>query len=231
MLNSLTNQQVKNLNIITLLTITVCLFACKQAAKKSSQKAKENISIEWVENVRGDFSFINNWSYPEGVDKNEFGQLSCDGFCPPETDAMKDAKGRILKDSLKAFYQLVDTTHQIHSIKSEAWCYEWAGTDFMEVNQKSKDSIECYTMGNAATHCSLNLDITKDTCTPRIELSSITMDGNKIYPCIGGYIKIDKALWQKGIMKADFSFNFGHKENPKKPMYWKGNIYAKINKT
>lgn len=29
-------------------------------------------------------------------------------------------------------------------------------------------------------------------------------------------------------MKAEFSFNFEHIENPKKPIYWKGKIYARI---
>ncbi|MGB4774667.1 MAG: hypothetical protein WBP45_05825 [Daejeonella sp.] len=217
--------------IIIVLIISACLFACGEVSKNSSQKAGNNISIDWVDNLGGDFSFTNNWDYPEGVYKNEFGELSCDGFCPPEIDAMKDSKGRILKDSLKAFYQLVDTTHQAYTIKSEAWSYEWAGTNFIEVQQKSKDSVECYTLGNVATHCSLQLDVVNDICTPRIVLNSITADGNKIYPCTGGYVKIDKNLWKKGIMKADFNLNFDHKENPKQPMYWKGKIYANINKT
>ena len=29
--------------------------------------------------LTGDFSFKDNWSYPEGVYWNEFGQLSCEG--------------------------------------------------------------------------------------------------------------------------------------------------------
>ncbi len=28
--------------------------------------------------------------------------------------------------------------------------------------------------------------------------------------------------------KAEFNFNYRHDENPKKPMFWKGEIYAKI---
>lgn len=42
-------------------------------------------------------------------------------------------------------------------------------------------------------------------------------------------ISIDKKLWKEGIMKAVFSFDFEHKENPKEPIYWKGRIYSKIN--
>lgn len=84
----------------------------------------------WREHLSDDFSFIEQWDYTEGVYQNEFGQLTCDGLCPPETDGMKDEKGMILVDSLTAFYQLVDTMHQFHTIQSDAWCYEWAGTNF-----------------------------------------------------------------------------------------------------
>ncbi len=219
--------EMKKLLLITLLSFA--LFSCKIKNSPSSRTDGE-IKIEWIKNLKGDFSFQKEWSYPEGVYKNEFGQLSCDGLCPPETDAMKDNAGKIYKDSLKAFYQLVDTTHQFHSIQSKAWCYEWAGTDFFVARQKSKDSVECYTEMNMATHCSLNLDIINGSCYPGIELNSITSSDSKIYKCSGGSIKIDEVLWKQGIIKAEFSFNFHHPEKPAQPMYWKGKIYAKIEK-
>ena len=85
------------------------MFACHKP--KAGQ-----IKMEWVEELEGDYSFAKAWDYPEGVYKNAHGQLSCDGFCPPATDAMKDSTGRIYKDSLPAFYALVDTTHRFHSL-------------------------------------------------------------------------------------------------------------------
>jgi len=202
-----------------------------QNTKGTVKSASIPITIEWADNLSGDFSFANNWSYPEGVYKNEYGQLSCDGLCPPEIDAMKDSTGRIYEDSLQAFYKIIDTTHQTHSIQSEAWCYEWAGTDFIEVFRKSKDSVSCFTITGIATHCSLQLDIIENICYAAIDLNSIVPGSNAKYYCTDGYITIDKKLWKEGIMKAEFSFNFEHNENPKKPIYWKGKIYAKIKTT
>jgi hypothetical protein len=186
------------------------------------------ILITWYDNIDGDFSFKDNWTYPEGIYRNEFGHLSCDGLCPPEIDKMKNKNGKIFKDSLKAFYQLIDTTHQFHSIQSDAWTYEWAGTDFITVERVSKDSIVCYTLNNIATQSSLDLIIIKDIVKPSISLNSIAPNSIKTYPCNGGQIVIDRNLWNKGIMKAEFDFTFEHKENPAQPMYWKGKIYAKI---
>jgi hypothetical protein len=205
-------------------------FAAFRSAKSYSKKTNQQaISIEWVDDLPGDFSFRHQWDYPESVFKNRFGQISCDGNCPDAIDAMKDDDGRIYKDSLKTFYRIVDTTHQIHSINCDAWCYEWAGTDYIDVIQAG-DSIHCSTGCNMATHCSLHLDFVKDSCYPLIVLNSIVAGGDAIYHCTDGYLKIDKKLWAKGIMKAEFSFNFEHKENSGKPMYWKGKIHAKINK-
>ena len=218
------------LKAIIFILVTIPGLSAFGPTKIESNKAiRQSTLVSWVDNLSGDFSFRNKWSYPEGVYKNQYGQLSCDGICPAEIDAMTDSKGRIYKDSIKSFYKVVDTIHQKHSIKSEAWCYEWGGTDFMEVRQKSMDSIQCYTIYNAATHCSLYLDFVKDTCYPSIVLKSIVYGGEAIYYCTDGYIKIDKKLWTQGIMKAEFNFNFEHKENPQQPMYWKGKIYAKIN--
>ncbi len=196
----------------------------------NNEKAKpEEVKISWVSNLPGDFSFTKNWDYPEGVYKNNFGQLSCDGLCPSGIDRMMDAKGKIYKDSLKAFYQLIDTTHHFHSIQSDAWAYEWTGTDFITANRINADTTVCFTHNNVATHSSLVLSITKGKCLPIIELNSIVgSTEKKIYPCKNGKIEIDKNLWEKGILKANFDFVFDHKENPSQPMYWKGKIYTTV---
>jgi hypothetical protein len=211
----------------TLIIFCVLLLAVASSFAQG-KKTSIPIKIKWVSNIKGDFSFAKKWSYPEGVEVNEYGQVSCNGFCPPETDAMMDSKGRIFKDSLTAYYKTVDTSHQSYSIDCKAWCYEWAGADFIEAVRKSADTIYCYTLLNAATHCSLQLNITGDNCYAIIELNSVAKGGNARYYCRNGSITIDKDLWAKGIMKAMFSFNFEHKENPKKPMYWKGKILTKI---
>jgi hypothetical protein len=124
---------------------------------------------------------------------------------------------------------LVDTTHQPHTLQSEAWCYEWAGTDFIHAAKTNTDTIKCYTLTNAATHCSLQLAIVNDVCKPIIELISVAKPGRQLYFCKGGQIQMDKQLWTKGVLKANFDFTFHHPENPTQPMYWKGKIYTTIN--
>lgn len=213
---------------LTYIFLIIGLISCGLNWNKNEKVESGEIEISWVDNVSGDFSFTRNWDYPEGVYKNEFGQLSCDGLCPQEINRMKEENGKIYEDSLTAFYKLVDTTHRFHSIQSEAWTYEWAGTNFVTVTKKNKDRTICYTHNNAATHSSLILIILKNKCIPTIELNSVTPTGTKTYHCKGGQIEIDKSLWKKGILKANFDFVFDHTENPDKPMYWKGKIYANI---
>jgi hypothetical protein len=188
------------------------------------------IKVHWIFDLKGDFDFRTKWSYPEGIYRNEFGQLSCDGFCPEGTESMKDSVGKIYTDSLSKFYQLVDTTHRYHSILCEARCYEWSGTDFIKAKQTNRNLITCTTLTNVGTHCSLILEITNDTCIPRIELNSISQPGLKTYYCKSGFIKIDKDLVKKGILKAEFNFDFNNSEEPDRQMFWKGKIYTTIEK-
>ena len=186
--------------------------------------------MQWVNELQGDFSFKEKWDYDIGISKNEFGQLDCNGcFSDPERlDKMKDADGRILKDSLNEFYKIVDTTHFFHSIQCEAWCYEWAGTDYLFVYKLKNGQIEALTTCSPATHCSLHLDFSGDTCKPMIALNSIIEGGDATYHLTGGYIKIDKQQWKKGIMKAEFSFDFYNPEPSDQKMFWKGRIFSEI---
>jgi len=203
----------------------ISLISCGITSNKKSNS--EEITIKWVDNLPGDFSFKDNWSYPEGVYQNEFGQLSCDGICPQEIYNMMDKNGRIYQDSLESYYQLVDTTHLFHSIESNAWCYEWGGTDYITAQRINKDTVVCFTENNATTHSSLNLIITKNTVKPTIILNSISDSDIKIYKCKRGQMVIDEKLWNQGILKATFDFDFYHDEDSNR-MYWKGNIYVKI---
>lgn len=205
-------------------------ISCISLLSLSSANEKDEIKIEWTDTLLGDFSFKENWSYPEGIYVNDFGQVSCDGFCPEGTDQLLDNNGKIRSGKLKAYYELVDTTHQFHSIQCDAWCYEWDGTNIIEAKQINTDSVVCNTMMSMSTHCSLHMCIADDYCYPSIQLASIAATGNIIYKCIGGYIKIDKECWKKGIVKAEFDFQFYHTEDPNVPMYWKGMIYTKIQK-
>jgi len=187
------------------------------------------IIVKWVTNLKGDFSFRHKWEYPEGVYKNKYGQLICDGLCPNGAENMLDHNRKILKDSLKAFYKILDTTHLYHSISCTAWSYEWSGTDFIETTKTSLDTFFLKTALNVGTHCSLELVIVGDTCFPVINLNSVFQNHGAVFYCKEGYITIDESLWQKGIVKAVFEFKFRHDKDSEMPMFWKGKIYSKIN--
>lgn len=152
------------------------------------------------------------------------GQLSCDGLCPPETDAMKDANGKIYPDSLAAFYSVVDTSHLYHSLRSEAAVHEWAGTHFISVKRTGKDTVICTTQNNAATHSSLHIILTGNRAVPVIRLTSISRTPEEIIPYKAGRMQIDAPMWRKGILKASFDFTFDVEGG----MYWRGAIYARV---
>jgi len=185
------------------------------------------IRIEWVEELEGDYAFAKAWDYPEGVYKNEHGQLSCDGFCPPETDAMKDSTGRIYQDSLSAFYALVDTAHRFHSMMGEAECDEYAGADYM-VAKRKQDTVYCYSLCNAATHCSLNLRLHGDDCTATVELRSLISGNDVTYKLKDGVMRVEKKSWATGVLKSDFNLHFGRDSVTGMPVSWKGKIYTPV---
>ncbi len=224
---------IKSIAILTL--ILLCPFLHGQNIHvKKKQKADIHISVpivvQWMAQIPGNFSFRKHWSYLEGVVVKEDGRAGCGdgGLCPERCYDMMDSNGIVLKDSAKIFYELLDTSHQYYSIECEAWCYEWAGTDFIDVVRKGKDSVSCNTWCNIATHCSLKMEIIKDTCYAIIDLNSITPNGQSYFYCTGGTIRIDQKLWHKGIMKAEFNMTFKNTFDDKKPMFWKGKLYAKI---
>ncbi len=206
------------------------IFAFIILFSKSWGQASKPIKIKWVNGLSGDFSFSKKWSYQLGVERKKDGKAGCadGGFCPERCYKMLDSNGIVLKDSSRIFYQLLDTTHQFHNIKCEARCYEWAGTDFMEVTRTKKGKIFCSTLINEATHCSLQLNINSNICTAAIRLNSIVQGGGATYYCTSGFITIDEQLWKKGKMKTKFNFIFKNKDDIQKPFYWKGKIFAKI---
>lgn len=205
-----------------ILPVVTALFVFVSCTEKEA-----GIKVQWEENLRGDFSFSEQWSYAENIFRNKFGQLVCDGFCDDAISNMLDGEGRIFEDSVSKYYSLVDTTHFYHTIASEAMCYEWAGTDFSHA-YKNGDTVRCYTECNVATHSSLHMQFVRDECIPHIELNSITPSGKQNFNCKRGSIKVDKPSWSKGILKAEFDFVFDNPQEPDNPLWWRGRIYTAI---
>lgn len=210
--------------IMKKLLIFCCLFSIFSlfvSAQKSNQ-----IKINWVNDLEGDYSFTEKWDYADPVYLNEYSQLVCDGLCDPEIDNMRDETGKIYEDSLARYYQLVDTTHVYYTIECKTNAYEFAGANNIFVKKHDNGVVQCYTLSDAGTRSTLNLTIKGNTCKPVIMLRSVSFTETLFYDCKKGYIKIDKQLWDKGILKAEFDLIF---DNFDKDIWWKGKIYSSIN--
>ena len=217
------------MNKLLLYILAWLIFPYNFISDKNERNQSGVIPITWVDNLKGDFSFAKNWDYPEGVYKNEFGQLSCDGNCPPGIEAMKDENGKIYSDSLRSFYKLVDTTHLYHTIKSEAFTKEWVGTNTISIQKINKDSVICFTHTNVATHSSLYFTLARGKCIATIQLFSISRSkGMKLFTCKSGEIQIDRGLWRKGTLKANFNFIFHTPTGERQAFFWRGKILARI---
>jgi hypothetical protein len=187
--------------------------------------------IHWVNDVKGDFSFTGKWFYPEGIYMNDFGQLSCDGDCPIETDRMKDKLGKIIIDSLVLFYKLIDTTHIYQSINCETNSPQFLNAKIINCIKLHGDTVVFKTATNAATHSSLIFKFIKTDCYPSVIFNSIARGTTIEYEVKDGLIEIDKGLWQKHIFKSSFNINFISMDSACTPIFWKGNIYSSFEKS
>lgn len=214
---------------LVVLIVTSLNVQC-QSHVKNTMNASIPVKIQWVESISGDFSFTQNWDYRLGVGLKSDGRPGCadGGMCPQRCYNMLDTNGIVFPDSAEIFYQLLDTTHWSHSVQCEAWCYEWAGTNYLKAIRINEDSITCFTACGIATHCSLQLGLSGDNCDATIDLNSIRSNGSAIFFCTEGFIKIDKNMWLKGILKAEFSFQFDHPNDPSRPVYWMGKTLSRI---
>lgn len=194
-----------------------------------SETKSKSIPITWKKEISEDFSFTEDWSYPEGVYRNQYGQLSCDGFCSNGIDAMTDSTGRIYKDSLDAFYSLVDTTHQYHNFVADGFMYEWAGSNQILFERTENEIIHGYSAFNAATHNSIHFEIQGDSVSSWLEYVGI-VDGNiHRFLLKEGQFELDKKLFRKGWIKAKFNMEYVNHLEELVPLSCEGKIYAKIN--
>ena len=211
-----------------LILISSILFFSFQFKEFSNSDLK--LEIDWTETVEGDFKFIEKWSYPEGVYINRFGQLSCDGICPIGIDDMKDEEGKIINDSLEAFYEIIDTTHLFYSLKSETSSYEFGDSNFVRAIKKPNGQIWISSETNISTHSSLKIEIEKSKFSAKIDFGSITPIGNHSFRMKKGILQIEKSYWKKGILKAKFNLSFEDTLNPKRDLFWKGIMFKEIEK-
>jgi hypothetical protein len=187
------------------------------------------IPIQMVDEIDADFSFTENWDYEIGVYKNYYGQLSCDGFCPEETDAMK-VDGKIIEDSLTAFYELVDTSHLHHTMESEATMYEWIECNYIYIKRDSNDRIIAETGITPATHSTLHFEIDNGRAKVWAHYNSISTLKPRNFPLKSGFIKVEKQAYESDTFKAQFDLTFSNtlESDPDFELAWKGLIFASI---
>lgn len=217
-----------NMRIIFIVCISGLLLGVSTSFVKLSKSKDRLVEINWQKNLEGDFSFSEEWSYPLGVYKNQWGQISCDGFCPLETDAMKDSVGRLYEDSLSSFYALVDTIHLQHSFLAEGSMYEWTGSNHINFKQQEDGSVIGSSTCNASSHTSLHIKIEDDKITTWLDFVGIRDVKRHIFPLKDGWIKMDQKLFRKGIIKASFHFDFINSLEPSVPLNCEGKIYSLI---
>ncbi len=219
------------MNYLHQFTLLLGLFGLFLGPAQAQQPSKSVlVPINWEASLSEDFSFQQQWQYPEGIYRNRFGQLCCDGLCPEGVSHMKNTAGKILPKYLILYYQLVDTTHQFHTVQSTTNAYEFAQTHFVKAKHDATRNItRCYTLSNVATHSTLNLEILATECKAKVSLNSIRPEvGTQTFYCTGGQIKIDQTAWKTGRLKAVFDLHFYNHLAPSTPLYWKGKIVTRI---
>jgi len=200
---------------------------------EKEDRTQHGIQIEWVDNLPGDFSFTENWSYKEGIYRNRKGVLRLDsGMIPLEMkeviNRMKDENGEVYKDSLNKYYQTIDTTHIFQSIESEAKVYENTSYEHFEFKKTKTGTIKGKTINNVSGYSHLHIQLENDLCYAWNDYRSIFGAGNHIFYLKKGRILIDKSLYRQGIIKAKFDFSFDNTLDADKELSWKGKIYSKI---
>ncbi len=213
-----------------LILIPILFYSFQFFHAKQTLNSDLSFEIEWVDKMEGDFTFTNKWSYPEGVYLNQFGQLSCDGFCPIEIDEMKDDQGKILKDSLEAFYEIIDTTHLFHSLKSESSTYEFGEANFISAIENANGKIRIISETNIGIHSSLKIEIEQSKFSALIDFASIITSGNHSFKMKKGNLQIDKSYWEKGILKGTFDLSFENTLEANKELFWRGKMFKEIEK-
>ena len=192
--------------------------------------AQKRVDAKWVDKLEEDFAFSQQWDYPLGVYVNRHGQVSCDGFCPDGAWSMRDSDGRIYGDSLLHFYELVDTTHQMHSFKGDVQVYEYSGINYIDCHQMDS-CIICSSRANASTHSVLELKFAGEDVTATIAYNSIrNTDEIEYFQLEEGSIIIEKKAWLQGdgVLKAKLDLTFLNHLSDDLPIFWKGLVYAEI---
>ncbi len=187
------------------------------------------VDFTWGDSIDANFSFAEEWDYPEGVYINEWGQLSCDGFCPMEIDRMKDEQGRIFDDSLSTFYSIIDTTHRHFTHEGIVRTFEYGECNHASAKELC-GKIHVQTEVNVSTHTSLHIVFDSEINTETEFKIYLIYNGIRntkpiVYLAQSGTLEISKKMFKEGIIKMSFDLKFDDiSNNPEFEQTWKGKI-------
>lgn len=192
--------------------------------KRITTSFGSSISISWFQELKGDFSFANEWEYAEGIKINDYQQIIC-SKCPLRAEKMLDKRRKISSDSINVFYDLIDSTRHYYSLNSRSTLTNLKENRFVMIKKYGDFTIEGVTKNQDGINCSLFFRIKDDLITSWIYIKKT--EGTKIYKLKEGKFFADKSAYDSGILKANFSFVY-ESENSLKPIYWSGKIHSKI---
>ena len=192
--------------------------------KRITASFGSSISISWFQELKGDFSFANEWEYAEGIKINDYQQIIC-SKCSQRAEKMLDKRRKIYADSINVFYQLIDSTRHYYSLNSRSTLTNLNEDRFVLIKKYGDFTIEGVAKNQDGINCSLFFRIKDDLITSWIYIKK--SEDIKIYKLKEGKFFADKSAFDRGILKANFSFVY-ESGNSLKPIYWSGKIHSKI---
>lgn len=202
------------------------ICGCQSTPVQEDKVPIKKIKIDWKMKVDGDFSFTEKWEYPEGIVRNQFGQLVGNDSLFVWSNVLRDEAGKLLASSFDQYYSRYDTTHQFHTMSSETNVY-------------NDEHFPPRSIGIKQLHDSTYLAIAEHPLSMQPQLTIAFDDkycqawlsiGMEKYRALEGNIEMDRVVWYKGIGKGKFNFVFENPSEPDKPIYWKGKFCARVHK-
>ncbi|MEO1412771.1 MAG: hypothetical protein AAFW73_22965 [Bacteroidota bacterium] len=186
-------------------------------------------AVRWVDKLDANFEFTKEWTYPDDIHRNRFGQLVCLSNCPPELEEMRDEAGKVFPQFLPTLYGLIDTSHLFYSLESETNAPDFLESHFVTVSGNRGEEVCVRSATNVVTHSSLNIRIKASTFSEWIDFGSIvpTTDKHR-FELRHGTLEIDRGLWERGILRAKFDFRFDDTLFHKQEIPWTGRLNQEI---
>ena len=221
----------------------------ENSAEQKSEREKLNkqtakINIKWTDNLDGDFSFKNRWQYEQStinvIVKTEALMVLGNGDEEALSKKWEKRENELSTDEMYS-----NTMHYPYTLQTNG---ESEQLDYILAEQIDSNTVECQSSGNTVVDevgdAWLNLNIVENECYPIIGFTKYNIHKDflvqkrwmnqydkpdpfeTIYPCTEGSITIDKPIWDRGWLKASFSFVFNsfHSGN----FTLSGNIFTPI---